>query len=163
MSDFLAGQRRQQRGSALLMAVIVVLVLGVIGLGIVSRAGRETETVAAKRKADESVSCAEAARELLMSQFSAYGASPVELTLNRKMDSKTLASGHYGSVAVKSVTASTGASQSSFGVSDVSNRLGRVGMGGQVYRMTVVCQSAAPAGGSTPRESEVEYLVRFGL
>ena len=38
----------------------------------------------------------------------------------------------------------------------------RLGLGGQVYRMTVVCTSSANLDASS-RQSEVEFLVRFGL
>ena len=55
-----------------------------------------------------------------------------------------------------------GVSSAGMGVSDMSNRIARVGMGGQLYRMTVVC-SSGQAGGVGAHQSEVEYLVRFGL
>ena len=47
---------------------------------------------------------------------------------------------------------------------DVSNRIARMGMGGQFYRITVVCGVGGAAdGGISGRQTEVEYLVRFGL
>ena len=45
----------------------------------------------------------------------------------------------------------------------MSNRIGRMGMGGQLYRMTVVCSAVATARHGGTRQNEVEYLVRFGL
>lgn len=166
MRSSLYGGGRAERGSALLLAVMLVLILSVVGLAIASRSSSEGDSVAAKRHRDGSVSCADAARDLLMSQFTAFGVSPTQMTLDTTVNGRTLRTGHYdtpaGSVLLKSVEAEAGVAQAAIGVSDISNRISRTGMGGQVYRMTVVCESAAPGGG-TPRQSEVEYLVRFGL
>jgi hypothetical protein len=157
-------QRFQPRGSALLLVVIILGILAMVGLGIVSRASHEGDAVAAKRQYDKSVSCADAARDMLMGKFSAYGISPTELTLNSRVEDKTLASGHYDNLAVKSVVATAGSSaQSTFGVSDVSNKIIRAGLGGQLYRMTVVCSGPASVPGGALRQNEVEFLVRFGL
>jgi hypothetical protein len=41
----------------------------------------------------------------------------------------------------------------------MSNRIARVGMGGQLYRVLVVCSSSSAGS----HQNEVEYLVRFGL
>jgi hypothetical protein len=168
MRSSLPGGARAERGSALLLAVMLVLILSVVGLAIATRSSSEGDSVAAKRHRDGSLSCADAARDLLMSQFTAYGTSPTQMTLATKVNDRTLRTGHYDDydpvtkVAVQSVVAEAGVAQANIGVSDVSNRISRTGMGGQVYRMTVVCETAAPGGG-TPRQSEVEYLVRFGL
>ncbi|MCI0571752.1 MAG: hypothetical protein L0Y66_13450 [Myxococcaceae bacterium] len=157
------GRRRGERGSALLLAVVIVLVLGVIGLAIVTRATSEVDAAGAKRRYDQSVSCADAARELLMSQFTASGVSPTDMTLHTVVGDHTLATGHYDNINVASVTAATGAAQAAFGVSDVSNRIARSGMGGQVYRMTVVCSRGTTPTGAPAQQNEVEFLVRFGL
>jgi Tfp pilus assembly protein PilX len=156
-------RRQRERGSALLLAVMLVLILGVVGLAVVQRGAGEGEAVSAKRHHDQAITCADAARELLMSQFSAYGTSPTQMTLNSAVGDHTLSTGHYDNINVTSVLAATGSSQAAFGVSDVSNRIARVGLGGQVYRMTVVCSAPPANGAATNRQSEVEYLVRFGL
>lgn len=155
-------RRRPERGSALLLAIILIAILGVVGLAVVQRASAEGDAVAAKKLHDGTVTCADAARDLLMSQFRAYGASPLDMTLQAKAGDYTLASGHYDNVNVKSVQLVPQAAQASFGVNDIANRISRTGLGGQVYRMTVVCSSPAPGGGSA-RQGEVEYMVRFGL
>ena len=87
--------------------------------------------------------CAEAGRELLLSQFRAYGATPTQLTLNTTMNDQKVSLGalqpvrdqvdHRG----RPTLASTG-----FGASDMSNRIARIGLGGQAYRMVVVCSSS---------------------
>lgn len=150
--------RHTPRGSALLFVVIMLAVLAVVGLAIITQANSEADGSAAKRQYDRSVACADAAREMLNAQFRLYGVAPVSLTLNTQVDGKQLASGHYNNVNVTSVVAATGATSGSMGISDMSNRIVRSALGGQLYRMTVVCSSA----GST-RQSEIEFLVKFGL
>lgn len=176
MSLKIAARRRAERGSALVLAVVLVVVLGVVGLAVVTRANKDTDAVLAKRQYDQSVACADTARELLMSQFRAYGVSPLDLTLKTKVGDKTLASGHYADSAqggaapytvsgasVKSVEVAAGSGANATGVTDIANRIGRVGLGGAVYRFTVVCSAPAPGGSGEARKNEVEYLVRFGL
>lgn len=155
--------RHAARGSALLLAIIIVAVLGIIGLAIVQRASSEGDAVAAKKLHDGSITCADAARDLLMSQFRAYGTSPVDMKLNASLGDRTMATGHYDNLNVTSVELVPDAKQGTFGATDRANRiLGEGAMGGQVYRMTVMCSSPSPTGG-VARQSEVEYLVRFGL
>ncbi len=149
-------------GSALLLSVVLLAILAIISLAVMNRAGSEAESAQGKRQYDKSVSCADAARELLISQFRTYGTSPTMITLNSQIGDKTLSTGHYDNVAVATVTATTGAALPSFGASDISNRIARARLGGQLYRMTVLCSSTGSDGGPT-RQSEVEYLVRFGI
>jgi multisubunit Na+/H+ antiporter MnhG subunit len=153
---------RAPRGAALIVAVLLMIILGVVGVAALQRASDDQEAVGAKRHHDKLISCADAARELLMSQFSTYGA-PAELTLNTPVGSHVMATGHYDQLAVKSVIPTTSASGGgSSGVADDANRSRSSRLGGQVYRMTVVC-SANPDAGALARQSEVEFLVRFGL
>jgi hypothetical protein len=151
-----------RRGSALLLVMVLLAILSVIGVMVINRSTSEALSAQAKARFDKSVSCADAARELLVSQFRTYGTSPTLLTLDRTIEDKRLASGHYDNIAVTSVVATSGASQANIGVSDISNRVARTKLGGQMYRMTVVCASTGADGGPT-RQNEVEYLVRFGI
>ncbi len=151
-------RRSAPKGSALLFVIVILAVLAVISLAIVGRASSEGDAANAKRQYDKSLACAEGARELLMSKFRLFSTTPTSLVLNTPLDDKTLATGHYDNIAVTSVVAASGATSNSFGVSDVSNRIAAVSLGGQLYRMTVVCSS----NGST-KQAEVEFLVRFGL
>ena len=157
MALFLS-HRPTQRGSSLLFVVVILAILAIVGIAIVTRASREGDASVAKRQYDKSVACAEGARELLLSQFRVFGLSPLSLVLNTPVDDKTMATGHYDSIAVTSVTPASGATSNSMDVSDVANKITSATLGGQLYRMTVVCASA----GNT-RQSEVEFLVRFGL
>ena len=146
------------RGSALLFVVVLLAILAIVGVALINRAISEGDASVAKRQYDKSVACAEGARALLISQFRIYGTAPTELILDTKVDDKGMRTGHYDSIAVTSVVAASGATSNSLGVSDISNRVAKVSLGGQLYRMTVVCSSS----GNT-RQSEVEFLVRFGL
>jgi Tfp pilus assembly protein PilX len=147
------------RGGALLNVLIVVSVLSVIGLAFLKKSSNDGGASAAQRAALRSATCAEAGRELLLSQFRAYGTTPTQLTLNTAINDQTVSTGHYNQFAIKSITAVTGVSSGGIGVSDMSNRIARVGMGGQLYRVLVVCSSSAAGS----HQNEVEYLVRFGL
>jgi Tfp pilus assembly protein PilX len=150
------------RGAALLNVLIVISVLSLIGLAFLQKGGNDADASSAQRASIRASTCAEAGRELLLSQFRAYGTAPTQLTLNSTMNDQNVSSGHYNQFAIKSVTAVSGVATSGLGVSDMSNRIARVGMGGQLYRMSVVCSSTRPADAGA-HQSEVEYLVRFGL
>jgi hypothetical protein len=147
------------RGGALLNVLIVVSVLSVIGLAFLSKGSNDSGASAAQRAALRSATCAEAGRELLLSQFRAYGTTPTQLTLNTAMNDQTVSTGHYNQFAIQSITAVSGVSTSGVGVSDMSNRIARAQMGGQLYRVLIVCSSSAAGS----HQDEVEYLVRFGL
>jgi Tfp pilus assembly protein PilX len=151
-------KRSSTRGTALLFVVIMLAVLAVVGLAVITQANSEADGSSAKRQYDRSVACADAAREMLNSQFRLYGSAPTTLTLNTTLDQKQMSSGHYDNLAVTSVTPVTGSNSGSMGVSDMSNRIVRSSLGGQLYRMTVVCSSAGNA-----RQSEIEFVVKFGL
>lgn len=153
-------QRTRERGAAILVAIIIIGVLTVVAAGLARRSSNEIEAVSAKRHYDTGISCADGARQLLMSQFRTFGTSPSELVLNQTVGDKRYLSGHYDTFAVKSVVPSTAAQSGNIGVTDMANRTSKAKLGGQVYRMTVLC---ANHGGSTNRQSEVEFLVRFGL
>jgi hypothetical protein len=149
----------KHRGSALIVAIILVAVMAVVGLALITRTSNEIDAVSAKRHYDVAVSCADGARQMLMSTFRTFGLPPTSLTLDKTVDTKRLASGHYDTFAVQSVVAATGAASTLAGVYDIVNRTRGAQLGGQMYRMTVVCTDSA----SATRQSEVEFLVRFGL
>lgn len=154
--------RSHLRGSSLLPALIIISILSVVVIAIVRLGSAENDAVGAKRRFDHSISCADAARDLLMSQFHTYGMSPTLVTLSQVVGDQAMSSGHYDQLNVTSVVAASGYSAGAGGTSDISNRIARVGLGGQVYRMTVVC-SRSPSVGAATQQSEVEFVVRFGL
>lgn len=151
---------RHDRGTALIVAVVLVAVLAVVALGVITRTTAEIDAVGSKRHYDAAVSCADGARQMLLSQFRTFGTPPSSLVLDTTVNEKRYTTGHYDNFALQSVVAATGTQGgASVGVSDIANRTSRTRLGGQIYRFTVVCTDKANA----TRESEVEFLVRFGL
>jgi Tfp pilus assembly protein PilX len=152
---------RNQQGATLIVAVVMVGVLAVISAALVRRVAVEMESASAKRHYDVSVSCADGARELLISSFRTFGVLPTSLTLNQVVGERRYASGHYDTFGVTSVEP-VGAEQfasAAESAMDISNRAARSRLGGAFYRITVVCSDK----NQPTRQSEIEFLVRFGL
>jgi hypothetical protein len=152
--------RRHDRGSALIVSMILMIVLAVVGLALVKRTTSEVDAVASKRHWDRAMSCAEGARQMLLSQFRAYGVNLVNLQLQKQIGDQQYASGHYDSFNVSSVAEAGGTPGGAVG-GDASNRITRRsgGLGGKGWRMTVVCRDNAAA----THQQEVEFLVNFGF
>ena len=149
---------RSDRGAALLVAMVLLAVLAVVAIALVRRSTTEMDAVSAKRHYDKSLSCAEAGREMLLSQFRVFGLDPTSLTLNTHVGDLNVYSGHYDQFGIRTVVpTSNTAAGSAVGVTDVSNRLGAQ-LGGTSYRFTVVCADT-----SNSHQNEVEFDVRFGL
>lgn len=161
---------RNQRGSALVMSVLVVLIIAIIGVAVVRFASREVAGATASRKAQALVACADAGRQVLLSQFKALGISPVSLTaLNLPLDASTnVVGGHYGEQGVQ-VTQVVNLPGTAFGpdpgtVQDISNRIMVTGGGGKPLKVIVHCQQGGVGGDpTTGRQLEVEFGVRFGI
>src|SRR5438552_18877796 len=83
------------RGSALIVSMILMIVLAVVGIALVNRTTREVDAVASKRHWDRSMSCAEGARQMLMSQFRAYGVNLVHLQFQKHVGDQQNTSGPY--------------------------------------------------------------------
>jgi len=148
------------RGAALLIAMVLVAVLAVVALALIRRSNVEMDAIGAKRNYDKSVSCAEAGRQMLLSQFRVFGLSPQSIVLSNKVGNLNVYTGHYDQFAIATVQAvSKGALGGSSSASmDYANRLTATGLGGTVYRFNVVCADSA-----SDHQSEVEFEVRFGL
>ena len=153
---------RSARGAALLIAMVLVAVLAVVALALVRRTNNEMDAIGGKRNYDRSVSCAEAGRQMLLSQFRVFGMDPTSIVLNTHAGNLNVYTGHYDQLAiqtVKAVSKGSGAGVNGTGASmDQANRLSAGGLGGTVYRFNVVC-----ADSSNDHQSEVEFEVRFGL
>jgi hypothetical protein len=147
------------RGQSLVVVVILLAIITVIAVSLMSRNSDEIDAAGSKRRYDESVSCAEGARQMLVSQFSTFGVTPTSLSVNSTVGSKVYSSGHYDTFNVKTVAVASGGAGRSVGVSDATNRTMGTRLGGSLYRMTVVCSDSTVAN----RQSEVEFLIRFGL
>ncbi len=156
----LRSHRSQDRGSALIIALLLMVIFAVIGVALVTRTSREVDAVASKRHWDRSMSCAEGARQMLFSQFRSYGVNLTGLQLAQTVGDQQYASGHYDSFNVSSVGEAAGTPGGGVG-SDAANRITRRsgGLGGKGYRFTVVCRDAS----QPTHQQEVEFLVNFGF
>lgn len=159
--------RRSPHGSALLTAVIAVLVISVIAAGILRFASRETVGASATAHEQALVACAEAARVQLLSHFHLLGFQPSSITpLKVPLASSTIAlGGHYdtavGNVQIDQVSYlpdnATGPTSTP---GDLTGRSSGMGQGGRPVKVVVHCQDGVLGGG---RRLEVEFGIRFGL
>ena len=156
----------RDRGSALIIALILVTVLSIVGLALVKRTNNEIDAVAAKRHYDLTASCAEAARQLVISKFAAAGANLASLGLSVQIGNLNMYTGHYsagdgGYLADGGVLAlvSTGGGATSGGATDVANKIQKLSFGTTPYRVTVVCQDT----NNVTRQTEVEFVINYGL
>lgn len=152
---------RSQRGSGMLLAIIVVLVITVIGVGVLRFASRELAGADAGRKHEALVQCADAGRQLLLAQFRATGVSPTELTaIDVPLDpgGYTVARGGHMGGTVDQVTLLNPGDigiETTGDITNIANPL-LAAKGGKPYRVVVHCNDHG-------RELEVEFLVRFGI
>ncbi len=164
---------RSQRGSALVLAMVVVLVITVIAVAMIRFSARELAGATSARQNSALVACAEAGRQVLLSQFRSIGIAPTSLqALNVQLDGASGATravgGHVDSnVQVQQVTvlptATFGVQRNS--VRDLSNIITGAGqLGGTPYRIVVHCQDHGTAGDpASGRQLEVEFGLRFGI
>jgi hypothetical protein len=168
--------RRHERGSALLMSVIIVLVATVIAVGVIRFGSRELAASFASRKEASVTACADAARAYIMGQWKLLATSggtikPVDLVLDSRAQT-TLQGGHYDQTPTDSKywDATSGRWISNMNVqihllmpttvgpaykaNDLTNR---IGTGVLPYRIVAHCTQA------DGRQVEVESAVNFGL
>lgn len=159
---------RSQRGSALLLSMIVVLVIAVLGVGVINFASREVAGATAGQRQQALVACAEAGRQLLLSQFHAIGIAPASLqAFNVALDASSRAVGGHFDTAGVQVSQVSYLPGDAFGPSnkapDISNRVVGWGQGGRPMKLVVHCQQAGDGTPTSGRQLEVEFGVRFGL
>jgi hypothetical protein len=169
---------RNARGNALLVTMIALAVLLVLSVGAIRFTGTNREAAAAKTRGDQVSACASTARKYLLSRMRVFGSQPTQLKLvsEKLLDDavttkqSTLDTAHYGqvettgpgnakSIAVVEASAFAAASRQ---VRDLANTSPTSGtLGGQYYRVVVKC--AEPGNAGNTRESEVEFLFRYGI
>jgi type II secretory pathway pseudopilin PulG len=168
--------RKSERGSALIIATIVVLIIAVISVGMVRFTQRETAGALAWQRADATAACAAAAQNLLLSRFHVLGVQPSDLAvLNVKLDGTTgrmvALGGHIGAdptqpiatiKQVEALPAVTVVKKNT--MSDETNYVSTTsGEGGQPFKVTVHCQEGDTSTPTSGRQVEIEYGVNFGL
>jgi hypothetical protein len=162
-----------QRGAALLLAIIMTAAITAIAVAMIRLSSRELAGATSARQSAALSACAEAGRQLLMSQFRSLGVAPASLqlldvTLDGTGGATRVVGGHVGeSVQIKQVTVLPA---STFGVSpnsvrDLSNIIsGAATLGGTPYRIVVHCQSGGSAADpTTGQQLEVEFGMKFGM
>lgn len=163
--------RAQDRGSTLVIALIMLAVLSVIGGAAVLLSSQERQNAAAKTRVDALAACAQAARAKIWAEIARYGprylssenllTSPLEITGIGKL----AAPAHYGSTTtlkVKQVVLAVEKAVSDgapMPVVDLTNRTASPDAltSGRAYRVVARCTDARD------RELEVEFAMRFAL
>jgi type II secretory pathway pseudopilin PulG len=161
-----------QRGSALIIAIIVVLIMAVIGVSMLRYGAREVAGSTAAQRQQALAACADAGRQVILSRFHAVGSPPTSLqALDEPIDPSTgarIVGGHYDTKGVTVAQVSM-LPEAAFGVdpgaiSTATNRINVTGGGAKPMKVIVHCQMGGdgtdPASG---RQIEVEFGLRFGI
>ena len=161
-----------QRGSALVISIVVILVMAVIGVAMLRFGAREVAGSTALQRQQALSACADAGRQIILSQFRAVGTPPTGLpALDEPIDLSTGArviGGHYDGVGME-VSQVTYLPESAFGpdrggVNSIGNRISVTGGGAKPMKVIVHCQVGGQAGDPTSgRQLEVEFGLRFGI
>jgi hypothetical protein len=165
-------KKRSPRGNALMLTVIAMAVLLLLVGGAIQFTNYNREASSEKLRGDRVGACADAARRHLLSRLKLFRATTelqiLDTTLIDDPDPSArtrIMTGHYNDT--KSDTAQATVvgvdpvlmGASSRQVRDIANTVPATGgfMGGQYYRVVVKCKE------TSGRESEVEFLFRYGL
>ena len=163
------------RGSSLMLVVVMLAIVSLLAASVLTFSQRELGAARNERSGDELLACADAGRQYILSRFNLLQSTPVDLSpVNVRLDKpgdvacppgtpppeggRCLRSGHMGQVSVTGIVAApsqTGGPRRS--LRDLSNTVAKSQLGGVPYLLTVHCED------SRGRQSEVEFLVRFGI
>jgi len=171
---------RAQRGSVLLLAIILVVVLGLLASAAISFSRSELGAARTLRTGDELAACADVGRQYLLSKFRLFNMAPQSMSVTTPSNTASTASagspctpgslaagqrcvmsGHIGdnNTVVQAVRATATGDRSSKNARDLTNSgAGAGSLGGSDYQVVVHCIDT-----DTKRETEVEFVVRFGL
>jgi hypothetical protein len=159
---------RAPRGNALMLTLIALAVLMMLVGGAIQFTNYNREATSEKLRGDRVSACADAARRHMLSRLKLFRASGDFKLLETKLIDdpdpaarSSLMTGHYGGTAQPTVVAVDPVLMGSATrqVRDIANAVpgGSGTLGGQYFRVVVKCQEASG------RESEVEFLFRYGL
>jgi type II secretory pathway pseudopilin PulG len=164
-------RNRSQRGSALVISIVVILVMAVIGVAMLRFGAREVAGSVALQRQQALSACADAGRQIILSQFRAVGTPPTSLpALDEPIDLSTGArviGGHYDGVGT-AVSQVTYLPESAFGpdrggVNSIGNRISVTGGGAKPMKVVVHCQIGGDGTPTSGRQLEVEFGLRFGI
>jgi Tfp pilus assembly protein PilX len=160
--------RAPERGSTLIVVLGAVSLMLILAVGAIRFTGAEQDASIARNRADQLRACAETARTYLLARLRLTGMSPADIKFaDPLLDSAVAAerskvqTGHYGDngavVSGAEVVAGSGFSSAARQARDLTNTLAASPtLGGQYYRVVVHCESRGA-------ESEIEFLIRFGI
>lgn len=170
---------RSERGSALVIAIVAMLIVAVIGVGLLRFTQRSVAFSVGGPRQKALVNCTDAARALLESRFHVLGVDPLDIAvLNERIDGPQgrmrALGGHVDAdpsqplVVIKQVEALPPSAMSGVatGSGDLTNIVGGMKAGptgGRPLKVTVHCQEGDTSSSSSGRQMEIEYGVRFGL
>lgn len=178
------------RGNSLMVTMIALAVLMVLVVGAIRFTGTNREAAVSKVRGDRLAACADTARRYLLSRLRVFGVSVTDLRLEGAVNQPNfyallpddavdaqksrIGAAHYGTE-VTSITASTQGVPSAVAIVP-SSQIGSTGkmardmanaapstttLGGTFYRVVMKCQEPGTLGAA--RESEVEFVFRYGL
>ncbi|PTL80274.1 hypothetical protein [Vitiosangium sp. GDMCC 1.1324] len=152
-----------------MLTIIANLVLMVLVVGAIQFTTTNRQASTEKLRGDGISACTDVARRHLLSRLKLYGPSSIFQLMDTKLiddpdpQARTsMMTGHYGSADAQPTVVLVSPEQmgaSDRQVRDVVNIAPAGGgfLGGQYYRVVVKCQEGSG------RESEVEFLFRYGL
>jgi type II secretory pathway pseudopilin PulG len=166
----------RSRGSVLLLVVVLLAVISLLAAAAVGFSQSELGAARNEKTGDELLACADAGRQYMLSRFNVLGVSgpgslkAINLDMNSADDSmcpdagevpagmRCARSGHIGQVGITSIKRlELTAGGSSENTRETSNGNGDPTLGGVPHKITVHCKD------ETGRETEVEFVVRFGI
>jgi len=175
--------RTSQRGSTLVISILVMLIMAVIGVGVLRFTSREAAGASAAAHQEAATSCAEAGRALLLSRFHVLGTAPssldiLDVRLDGPAGSLRAMGGHidtHPTATITQVEALPAEALNKKGsldsgrdttnlITDVGGAAGAASaLGGVPLKITVHCQEGDASTATSGRQFEIEYAVRFGL
>jgi Tfp pilus assembly protein PilX len=157
-----------QRGMALVMAMIVIVLITLLVAGAITFTGTERAAAMIQSDEDSMSACTQAARNLFLARLRVLLGNAQRITFADTLtsDGRTIYTGHFGDPA--NVTASLKSAVpvpiSAIGegretVSSATNVVVTSAMEAHYYRVTAVCQERSTDGA----QREIEFVVRVGL
>lgn len=160
---------RAPRGNALMMTLIAISVLTLLVCGAIQFTNSNREATAEKLRGDRVSACADAARRHLLSRLKLLNNPSLKFFKAELIDDpdpearSVMKTGHHdpqpmvdNSVAVVSARLMGEGDNQARDIANIAPS-GDGTLGGKYYRVVVKCQEASG------RESEVEFLFRYGL
>jgi len=163
--------RLNRRGSVLLLVVVLLAVISLLAAAAVTFSQSELGAAKNERIGDELLACADVGRQFMLSRLhSVQAAKPINVDMNVAGEEpcpdagdvpagkRCVRSGHIGQMQVTGVTpVKNNAGGNREDMRDITNSAGDPTLNGVPHKIVVHCKD------ESGRETEVEFVVRFGL